>query len=92
MGLMPPELEIQWETGKVDWATERAVAITVPGMTRPAQRWVVAGNHVVFDKRIGVKIPLIPGLVDPFLPIFEVIGIDGDLVTVAMGLPAVAGN
>ena len=86
IGLMPENLEIDWDTGKVQSVNDNILMVTLPDMTLNGKLFV-GGNVTFLEKRIGAKTkPII--IIGEFNPILEVIGIDGELVTVALGFPA----
>ncbi len=86
MGLMPENLEIDWDTGKVQSINDNILLVTLPNMILNGGLFV-GGNVTRVEKRIGAKSgPIIK--VGLFNPILEVIGIDGELVVVALGFPA----
>jgi hypothetical protein len=85
IGLMPENLEIDWDTGKVQSTNDNILMVTLPNMILNGKLFV-GGNVTRVEKRIGAKSgPIIK--VGWFNPILEVIGIDGDLVVVALGFP-----
>jgi hypothetical protein len=86
MGLMPENLEIDWDTGKVQSTKNNVLMVTLPNMTLNGKLFV-GGNVTRVEKRIGAKSRSIIK-VGWFNPILEVIGIDGELVVVALGFPA----
>ena len=86
MGLMPENLEIDWDTGKVQSTNNNVLMVTLPNMILNGKGFV-GGNVTQVEKRIGAKSRSIIRL-GWFNPILEVIGIDGELVVVALGFPA----
>ena len=86
MGLMPENLEIDWDTGKVQSTNNNVLMVTLPNMILNGKGFV-GGNVTQVEKRIGAKSRSIIK-VGSFNPILEVIGIDGELVVVALGFPA----
>lgn len=85
-GLMPENLEIDWDTGKVQSTNNNVLIVTLPNMILNGTSFV-GGNVTQVEKRIGAKSNSIIQL-GWFNPILEVIGIDGELVVVALGFPA----
>ena len=85
-GLMPENLEIDWDTGKVQSTNNNVLMVTLPDMILNGKAFV-GGNVTQVEKRIGAKSGSIIQL-GWFNPILEVIGIDGELVVVALGFPA----
>jgi len=85
-GLMPENLEIDWDTGKVQSTNNNVLMVTLPDMILNGKSFV-GGNVTRVEKRIGAKSGSIIQL-GWFNPILEVIGIDGELVVVALGFPA----
>ena len=83
-GLIPDEIKIFWDTGKVHRITEDSVEIVFPDII-PYAGMRTSGNRTRLARTIGAKCgPLIrTGGVSPIL---EIIGIQGDLVIVALGL------
>ena len=86
MGFMPENLEIDWKTGKVQSTNNNVLMVTLPNMILNGKAFV-GGNVTQVEKRIGAKSGSIIQL-GWFNPILEVIGIDGELVVVALGFPA----
>ncbi len=85
-GLMPENLEIDWDTGRVQSINDNILMVKLPNMTLNGESFVNE-NSTFLKKRIGAKSGSIIQL-GWFNPILEVIGIDGDLVVVALGFPA----
>ncbi len=86
IGLMPENLEIDWKTGKVQATNNNVLMVTLPNMILNGKT-LIGGNVTQVEKRIGAKSgPIIK--LGWFNPILEVIGIDGDLIVVALGFPA----
>ena len=83
-GLIPDAIKIFWDTGKVHKITEESVEIVFPDII-PYAGMRTSGNRTSLARKIGAKSgPLIrTGGVSPIL---EIIGIQGDLVIVALGL------
>jgi len=83
-GLIPDSIKIFWDTGKVYNITEDSVEIVLPDII-PYGGMRTSGNRTILAKKIGAKSgPLIrTGAVSPIL---EIIGIQGDIVIVALGL------
>ena len=54
MGLMPENLEINWETGKVQSTNNNVLMVTLPNMTLKGKLFV-GGNVTRVEKRIGAK-------------------------------------
>lgn len=86
MGLIPENLEVDWKTGKVQSTSNNILIVTLPNMILNGKSFV-GGNVTQVEKRIGAKSGSIIKL-GWFNPILEVIGIDDDLVVVALGFPA----
>ena len=86
MGLMPENLEIDWDTGKVQSTNDNRLMVTLPNMILNG-KLLVGGNVTPVEKRIGAKSGSIIKI-GWFNPILEVIGIDGELIVVALGFPA----
>ncbi len=86
MGQIPENLEIDWGTGKVQSTNNNVLIVTLPNMILNGKLFVT-GNVTQVEKRIGAKSRSIIK-VGSFNPILEVIGIDGELVVVALGFPA----
>jgi hypothetical protein len=86
MGQMPENLKIDWTTGKVQSTNNNVLMVTLPDMILNGKSFV-SGNVTRVEKRIGAKSGSIIKL-GWFNPILEVIGIDDDLVVVALGFPA----
>lgn len=85
-GLMPENLEIDWDTGRVQSINNNILMVKLPNMTLNGKTFVNE-NSTFLKKRIGAKSgPIIK--LGWFNPILEVIGIDGDLIVVALGFPA----
>lgn len=85
-GLMPKNLEIDWSTGKVQSLNDNVLLVTLPNMVLNGKTFI-GGNVTQVERRIGAKSGSIIKL-GWFNPIVEVIGIDGELVVVALGFPA----
>jgi len=85
-GLMPENLEIDWDTGKVQSTNNNVLIVTLPDMILNGKSFV--NRNVTFlEKRVGAKTkPII--IIGEFNPILEVIGIHDELVVVALGFPA----
>lgn len=86
MGVTPENLEIDWKTGKVQSTNKNVLMVTLPNMILNGKAFI-GGNVTAVEKRIGAKSRPIIRL-GWFNPILEVIGIDDDLVVVALGFPA----
>ncbi len=86
MGLMPENLEIDWNTGRVQSTINNKLMITYPNMILNGKMFI-GGNVTQIEKRIGARSGSVikVGLFDPRL---EVIGIDDELIIVALGFPA----
>jgi choline kinase len=85
-GLMPENLEIDWDTGRVQSINDNMLMVKLPNMTLNGKSFVNE-NLTFLKKHIGAK----SGSIIQhgwFNPILEVIGIDGDLVVVALGFPS----
>lgn len=85
-GQMPEDLEIEWDTGKIQSINNNILMITLPNVILNG-KFFVGGNKTLLEKRIGAKSGAIIriGWFDPRL---EVIGIHDELVVVALGFPA----
>jgi hypothetical protein len=83
-GLIPDAIKIFWDTGKVYNISETKVEIVFPDII-PYAGMRTSGTRTTLDRIVGAKSgPLIrTGSVSPIL---EIIGIQGDLVIVALGL------
>jgi hypothetical protein len=86
MGLMPENLEIEWNTGQVQSIDDNMLMVKLPNMVLNGKSFV-GGNTTFLEKRIGAKSGSIIQL-GWFNPILKVIGIDDELVVVALGFPA----
>ena len=89
-GLIPDGMEIDWDSGKVLEFSDTRVEVYIPSHKRFPNVKVV-GTRYLLDKRVGAKSRGMPiGLRSPtgeirsIRPILELIGIDGDLVVVAL--------
>ncbi len=84
-GQIPENLEINWGTGRVQSTNNNVLIVTLPDIILNGNSFV-GGNVTQIEKRIGAKskhfIKL--GWFDPRL---EVIGIDDDLIIIALGFP-----
>lgn len=84
-GQMPENLEIEWNTAKVQSTNNNMLEVTLPDMILNGKLFV-GGNKTTIAKRIGAKsAPIIK--VGWFNPILEVIGIHDELVVIALGFP-----
>lgn len=84
-GLMPENLEIDWDTGKFESIDNNMLKVELPSIILNGSS-IISGNITFLEKRVGARTRPIIKLIG-FNPILEVIGIDGDLVTVALGFP-----
>ena len=84
-GLVPDNLEIEWSTGNVQHTPNNMLSVTFPNMVLNGKSFIDHTTTVV-EKRIGAKSGSIIQL-GWFNPIVEVIGIQDDLVVVALGFP-----
>jgi len=84
-GLMPENLEINWDTGKVQLAANNMLMVTFPDMVLNGKAFVVK-NTTAVEKRVGARSGSVIKL-GWFNPIVEVIGIQDDLAVVALGFP-----
>lgn len=84
-GQMPENLKIDWSTGTVQSTNNDALIVTLPDIILNGNSFI-GGNVTQIEKRIGAESrPIIKlGWFDPRL---EVIGIDDDLVVLALGFP-----
>lgn len=83
-GLMPENLRVDWNTGKVQLSNNRLI-VTFPDMVLNGKMFVV-GNATSVENRIGAKSnPVIK--IGQFDPRVEVIGIHNGLIVVALGFP-----
>ncbi len=85
-GQIPENLEIDWKTGKVQSTSSNMLRVTIPDMVLNGKSFV-GGNVTQVEKRIGAKSGSIIQL-GWFNPILEVIGVDDDLVVIALGFPS----
>ena len=85
-GQMSENLQIKWSTGRVQSINNNVLMVTLPDMILNGKA-SVGRNKTFLEKRIGAKSGSIIQL-GWFNPILEVIGIDGELVVVALGFPA----
>jgi len=85
-GQMPKNLKIDWGTGKIQSTNNNILIVTLPDIILNGNSFI-GGNVTQIEKCIGAKSkPIIKlGWFDPRL---EVIGIDDDLIIIALGFPA----
>lgn len=84
-GLMPENLEIEWSTGSVQHVANNMLLVTFPNMVLNGKSFI-DHNKTAVEKRIGARSGSVIRL-GWFNPIVEVIGIQDDLVVVALGFP-----
>jgi len=81
-GLIPNNLKVFWDTGKVHNISNDLVRITLPDMVLGGMR--ISRNVTTLVRRVGAKSgPLIS--IGSISPCVEIIGIHRDLVVVALG-------
>jgi len=84
-GLIPSNLKVFWDTGKVHNISNDVVRITLPEMVLGGMR--ISRNVTDLVRQVGAKSgPLIS--IGGISPRVEIIGIQGDLVVVALGFEA----
>ena len=85
-GLVSENIKVFWDTGKVHSISDDKVLITIPDII-PYNGMLIKGTITPLARRLGAKSgPLIS--VGGVSPIVEIIGIQGDLVVVALGFEA----
>ena len=84
-GLMPENLDVDWDTGKVKLAQNNVLLVTFPNMVLNGKTFITQ-NTTAVEKRIGARSGSVIKL-GWFNPIIEVIGIQDDLIVVALGFP-----
>ena len=84
-GLIPDNLEIEWRTGSVQHVANNMLSVTFPNMVLNGKSFITR-NKTAVEKRIGARSGSAIQL-GWFNPIVEVIGIQDDLVVVALGFP-----
>ena len=83
-GLMPENLEVDWNTGDVQLSVDNQLVVTFPNMVLNG-RMLISGNVTSVEKRIGAKSNSVIRI-GQFDPRIEVIGIDNNLIVVALGI------
>ena len=84
-GLMPENLEIDWNTGSVQLVSNNMLLVTFPNMVLNGKTYISSTKTTV-EKRVGAKSGSVIRL-GWFDPRVEVIGIHDNLVVVALGFP-----
>ena len=84
-GQMPKNLKIDWGTGKIQSTNNNVLIVTLPDIILNGNSFI-GGNVTQIEKRIGAKSKPIIKL-GWFNPRLEVIGIDNDLIVIALGFP-----
>ena len=81
-GLVPENIKVLWDTGKVHNISDDAVLIRLPDII-PYDGMLISGNVTPLDRRVGAKSGQLIST-GGVSPIVEIIGIQGDLVVVAL--------
>ena len=82
-GHVPTTVEVFWDTGKVYNLSDNAVRIRLPDI-KPYEGMLISGTTTDLVRRVGAKSGRLIS-VGGVSPILEIIGIQGDLVVVALG-------